>query len=82
MQCNEYQKLILSLFVRHPESLDTLATSGRFSCDLRQRRANTYCSRTVCHPTHNGLKRRFTTCQLKCPQIFPWINNYQGKSNQ
>jgi len=64
-------------FTKRPETLATIHHSKKFDCKSKPSR----CSRLTCNSAFNGGTRRFTTCQRKCPEAYPWLYNFEGKAN-
>jgi len=69
-------------FTRYPETLATVHNSRVFSCDFQDRPARCGRRKSKCSLSFRGDKRQFASCQRTCPQVYPWVNNLEGKSSQ
>ena len=65
-------------WVRYPESLDTLHNSPVVGCDFPDRPGRCGRKKHTCNLKHKGDKRQFASCQRKCPNRYPWVNNLNG----
>ncbi len=66
-------------WVRYPEPVDRLLKSPVVGCNTASR--PTRCGRTknMCRLKHRGDQREFSSCQVECPNRYPWVDNLTGE---
>ncbi len=69
----------LIAWTRHPVPLEELAASPVFGCDFPNRPSHCGSRKQTCQLKHRGDLRQFASCQKKCPNRYPWVDNLTGQ---
>ena len=64
--------------MRYPEPLDAVLNSSVLDCNFADRPARCGRKKHKCQLKHKGDQRQFASCQRKCPNRYPWVNNLNG----
>lgn len=65
-------------WMRYPEPLDAVLNSSVLDCNFADRPARCGRKKHKCQLKHKGDQRQFASCQRKCPNRYPWVNNLNG----
>ncbi len=66
-------------WVRFPEPVENLKTSPMVGCQFPDRPRRCGRTKNSCRLKHRGDKREFSSCQAKCPNRYPWVDNLTGE---
>jgi len=65
-------------WVRQPETLPSLLTSQTLGCQFPDRPQKCLKQKQSCQLKHRGDFREWSSCQRKCPNKYPWVDNLNG----
>ena len=65
-------------WTKNPEPLPSLENSPTLGCNFSDRPTHCGKQKHTCQLKHRGEQRQWASCQRKCPNRYPWVENLNG----